>query len=240
VGQSIEAAHIIKFDRPGGGPALETSYLKRGGTSPEGHVIAANNLYLTLNGKPWLPVMGEFHFSRYPASKWEEELLKMKAGGVQIVATYVFWIHQEEVEGHFDWSGQRDLRQFVELCGKCGLRVHLRIGPWGHGEARNGGFPDWLMKIGPTRRNDPVYLKYVKRYFDKIGRQIAQLTWKKGGPIIGVQLENEYGSRGPDAGAAHISQLKELAIQAGLDVPLYTVTGWPNPDFPAREVIPVC
>ncbi|HEY6332836.1 MAG TPA: beta-galactosidase, partial [Blastocatellia bacterium] len=85
------------------------------GRSPDGHEIAANSDYLSLDGKPWLPVMGEFHYSRYPAAFWEDELLKMKAGGVQIVATYIFWIHHEEVEGKFDWSGQRNLRQFVEL-----------------------------------------------------------------------------------------------------------------------------
>jgi hypothetical protein len=76
-------------------------------------VIGVNSRYLTLNGKPWLPVMGEFHFSRYPESQWEEEILKMKAAGVNIVATYVIWIHHEEIEGQFDWKGQRDLRAFA-------------------------------------------------------------------------------------------------------------------------------
>src|ERR1039458_4134511 len=74
--------------------------------SPSGSVLDVNSRYLTLDGEPWLPVMGEFHFSRYPESKWEEEILKMKAAGVNIVATYVIWIHHEEIEGQFDWSGQ--------------------------------------------------------------------------------------------------------------------------------------
>jgi beta-galactosidase len=82
-----------------------------------------NSRYLMLDGKPWLPVMGEFRYTRYPERYWEEGILKMKAGGVQIVATYVFWIHHEEVEGHFDWSGPRDLHRFVELCGKHGMYV---------------------------------------------------------------------------------------------------------------------
>ena len=86
--------------------------------------------------------MGEFHYARYPASEWEREILKMKAGGVDIVATYVFWIHHEEVEGQFDWSGQRDLRRFVELCGRHGMYAWVRVGPWAHGESRNGGLPD--------------------------------------------------------------------------------------------------
>jgi len=74
--------------------------------SPSGEVIGLNSRFLTMNGKPWLPVMGEFHFSRYPASRWEEEILKMKSAGVNIIATYVIWIHHEEIEGQFDWSAR--------------------------------------------------------------------------------------------------------------------------------------
>jgi beta-galactosidase len=120
----------------------------------------------------------------------------MKAGGVQVVSTYIFWIHHEEIEGQFDWTGQRDLRHFVELCKENGLYVYLRIGPWDHGEARNGGFPDWLLnKKIPLRRNDPQYLKYVSRFYGQIGSQIKGLLWQDGGPILGVQIENEYGDR---------------------------------------------
>jgi beta-galactosidase len=210
-----------------------------GGRPPAGHEIGVNSQYLTLDGKPWLPVMGEFHFSRYPEQYWEEELLKMKAGGVQIVATYLFWIHHEEIEGQFDWSGQRDLRRFIQLCQKHGLYVFLRIGPWSHGEVRNGGFPDWLLARTVTRRNDPQYLSYVQRYFGQVGEQVKGLLWKDGGPIVGVQFENEYYEHGPGAGAEHISKLKTIARDCGIEAPLYTVTGWGNPDFPAGEVIPV-
>jgi len=207
--------------------------------SPDGHILSVNNRYLILDGKPWLPVMGEFHSTRYPERYWEEEILKMKAGGVQIIATYVFWIHHEEVEGQFDWSGQRNLRRFVELCAKHFLYVYPRIGPWAYGEVRNGGLPDWLLTKGPTRVNDPVYLSYVRKYYEEVGRQLKGLLWKNGGPVIGVQLENEYSNRAPNGGAAHISRLKSTAIEAGLDVPLYTVTGWDNAAYPPREVIPV-
>src|SRR5947209_15517904 len=88
-------------------PAPPAQY--HGGTpsNPSGRTIAVNSRYLLLDGKPWLPVMAEFHYSRVPESDWEEELLKMKAAGVQIVSTYTFWIHQEEVQGQFDWTGQR-------------------------------------------------------------------------------------------------------------------------------------
>ncbi len=222
------------FTEPG--PArYDQAYAK----SPSGSVLGVNSRYLTRDGKPWLPVMGEFHFSRYPRSQWEPELLKMKAAGVDIVATYVIWIHHEEIEGQFDWQGQRDLRAFAQLCARHGMYLEPRIGPWDHAEVRNGGFPDWLLKKGPTRVNDPVYLSYVRAWYGQIGRQLQGLLWKDGGPVIGIQLENEYSKRGPGAGEAHILELKKLAIASGLDVPLYLVTGWDDAAVPPRAVIPV-
>ena len=207
--------------------------------SLSGSTIALNSRYLTRDGRPWLPVMGEFHFTRYPESRWEEELLKMKASGVEIVATYVIWIHHEEVEGQFDWKGQRDLRTFAQLCARHGMYMEPRIGPWDHGEVRNGGLPDWLLKKGPTRVNDPIYLSHVRSWYRQVAQQLKGLLWKDGGPVIGVQLENEYSSRGPGAGEEHILELKRLAIESGFDVPLYLVTGWDNAVVPERAVIPV-
>ena len=208
-----------------------------GGKSPAGHVFGANSRYLTLDGQPWFPVMGEFHYSRYPASEWETELLKMKAGGITVVATYIFWIHHEETAGKFDWSGQRDLRQFVSLCAKLGLSTWVRIGPWDHGEARNGGFPDWLVKLGDTRSNNPAYLEHVKLFYGEIGRQLKGLFWQDGGPIIGVQIENEYHpARG---GIEHMQTLLQLAHEAGMDAPFYTATGWDNAAVPTTGFLPV-
>ncbi|TAL04088.1 MAG: glycoside hydrolase, partial [Verrucomicrobia bacterium] len=130
---------------------------------PDGSTLALDSQSLLLNGKPWTPVMGEFHFSRYPANEWREELLKMKSGGIDIVATYVFWIHHEESEGQFDWSERRDLRRFVQLCDEAGLKTIIRCGPWCHGEVRNGGQPDWLLKKGwKLRSDDPNYLARTK------------------------------------------------------------------------------
>lgn len=208
-------------------------------TRPDGETLAVNSRYLLLNGKPWLPVMGEFHYSRYPEQEWETEILKMKASGVQVVATYIFWIHHEEIEGQFDWSGQRDLRHFVQLCAKHGLYVYPRIGPWAHGEVRNGGFPDWVLKRSPTRRNDPVYLAEVQTFYSQINDQLKGLLWKDGGPVIGIQLENEYHEFGPGAGTAHIEELKKMAIAAGMVVPLYTITGWDGAAVPYDAVLPV-
>jgi hypothetical protein len=208
-----------------------------GGKSPAGHELSANSRYLILDGQPWFPVMGEFHYSRYPAAEWETEILKMKAGGINVVSTYVFWLHHEETEGKFDWSGQRDLRQFVALCAKHGLYVWVRIGPWDHGEARNGGFPDWVVKLGQTRTNAPDYLAHVKTFYGEIGRQLKGLFWQDGGPIAGVQIENEY--HPGKGGIEHMQTLLQLAHEAGIDAPFYTATGWDNATIPATGFLPV-
>ena len=208
--------------------------------SPTGHTLGLNAEYLTLDGKPLLPVMGEIHYSRVPEAEWETEILKMKSAGVQIIATYIIWIHHEEIEGQWDWSGQRDLRKFVQLCAKHGLYVVPRIGPWSHAEVRNGGFPDWLLtKTNQTRSNDPTYLHYVDLYYRQIAAQLKGLMWSEGGPVIAIQLENEYRGSGPMRGSAHILKLKQMARNAGLRVPFYTVTGWDGASIPAGAVLPV-
>ncbi|MEO8114088.1 MAG: beta-galactosidase, partial [Phenylobacterium sp.] len=145
----------------------------------------------------------------------------------------------EETEGTFVWTGDRDLRRFVTLAGKLGLKVVVRPGPWVHSEARFGGIPDWTVHAVPVRNNDPVYLHYVARYWGQVAQQLKGLLWKDGGPIIGLQLENEYNLTGPGQGRDHIAALKRIALAAGLDTPLYTVTGWDNTIYPKREVAPL-
>ena len=204
--------------------------------SPDGSTITVDSCSLLLDGKRWMPAMGEFHFSRYPENEWREELLKMKAGGIDVVSTYVFWIHHEEIEGQFDWSGRRDLRRFVQICGELGMKVLIRCGPWDHGEVRNGGLPDWILTKGwKTRSDDTNYLNKVRIFFGQIGNQVSGLLWKDGGPVIGIQLENEYG--GP---AQHLLTLKQMAREAGLDVPIYSRTGWPalRTPMPFGELVP--
>lgn len=189
-----------------------------------------NKNYLLRDGKPWFPVMGEFHYSRYREDLWEESLRKMKAGGVTIAATYAFWIHHEEEEGVFDFSGCRNLGKFIALCKKVDLPVFLRIGPWCHGEVRNGGFPDWLLKKGiPLRCDDPAYLELAKRYWTALYEQVEGQMYQDGGPIIGIQIENEYGHVGGltgEAGEQHMRTLQKMAKEIGFEVPMYTATGW--------------
>lgn len=234
------AQNLVTIDAAEPVPAAQpVAVTLLGARNPKGSTIGVNSQYLTLDGKPWLPVMGEFHFSRYPEAEWEEEILKMKAAGVQIISTYVIWIHHEQTEGVFDWSGQRDLRRFVQICGEHGMYVYPRIGPWVHGEVRNGGLPDWVLKNSPVRQNDPVYLKEVQSFYSEIAKQLQGLLWKDGGPVIGIQFENEYRGGGPGKGSEHIRTLKSMAIADGLEVPLYTVTGWDGAAIPLDAVLPV-
>ena len=148
--------------------------------------------------------MGEFHYTRHPEGEWRDELLRIKAGGIDIVATYVFWIHHEEIAGQWDWSGRRDLRRFVQTAAEVGLLVAVRLGPWCHGEVRNGGLPDWLLAAGcEVRSDDPRYLVHARALYAEIARQLHGLLWKEGGPVFAVQIENEYS--GPaEIGRAHV------------------------------------
>ena len=188
--------------------------------------ISYNKNCLLKDGRPWFPFMGEFHFSRYPASCWEQEIRKMKAGGVNIISTYIFWIHHEETEGSFDFSGQRNLRHFLELCQKWDMPVFLRPGPWVHAETRNGGFPDWLMQKGwELRTDDQRYLKKVSLFWEQVYLQIRDYL----DIIIGIQIENEYGHVGGlrgEAGNRHIRTLTDLARKIGFRACFWTASGW--------------
>lgn len=195
--------------------------------------LGITSLYFTKAGKPWLPVLGEFQYSRYDREDWEKELLKLRAGGVDVVQTYCFWLHHEENEGEFCFEGDRDLRAFMALCEKHQIPVLLRIGPFVHGEAKWGGLPEFIQNRKDKRTNSPEYLAYVERLWKKYYEQVKDYFYQDGSVLIGIQLENEYS--GPQE---HIAKLKELAIKAGFRVPLYTVTGWPG-SFPKGIVLPL-
>lgn len=206
------------------------------GTGDQYYRLDERGLYMSYqdsDDKLWhyLPVMGEVHYSRLPETDWWGELLKMKAGGITIVSCYVFWNHHEFEQGKFDWKGNRNLRKFVSLCGQAGLNVVLRIGPFCHGEAYQGGIPDWITAnpaIKP-RTNQKEFMDYVGKFFRQIGYQTQGQYGgilgeeSKDSPIIGVQIENE--SRGP---WLYLQALKDSAIVAGIKAPFFTRTGWPK------------
>ena len=271
------AQKIYELSAPAQPKVIKSGHLRMGGANPKGERIDVNSFYMSIGGKPVIPVMGEFHYSRYPAEQWEEEILKMKAGGVNVLPTYVFWSLHEEVEGQYRWDGQRNLRGFIELCKKHDMPVIIRIGPFCHGEIRSGGLPDWLFaKPLEVRSNDPEYLKIVRRLYTEIGKQLKGLYYKDGGPIIGCQIENEmqhsaapwaicypgepkdhtaasynageamigvgnqaHKATGAEMGTLHMQLLKQMAQEAGIDVPFYTATGWGNAAVIEGEAIPV-
>ena len=276
-GMLAMAQQVYELDMPVKEKTIYSGHLKLGGSNPSGERIEVNSYYMSVGGKPVIPVMGEFHYSRYPECQWEEEILKMKAGGVTVIPTYVFWSIHEEKEGVFNWEGNRNLRKFLSLCQKHNMWTVVRIGPFCHGEIRNGGLPDWLFaKPLEIRSNDANYLKYVKRLYEEIGRQLEGLYYKDGGTIIGTQIENEHQhSAAPwgitypgepkdmtsatydanitmigvsvqdkkittaDLGNLHMKTLKKMAEEAGIQIPLYTATGWGNAAVIGEEAIPV-
>lgn len=228
---------IYKFKEFKDEPLL-INHLNMGGKNPKGEEINVTSRYFTRNGKPWIGVMGEFHFSRYSRENWHRELAKMKAGGITIVSTYLFWIYHEEIEGKMDFGGDNDIRAFIEECKDVGLDVVIRIGPWAHGECRNGVFPDWLLKKDyKLRDNNEEYLAIVKKWYQSIYNEVKGLFYKDGGNIIAVQIENEFVDN-----AEHLAKLKEIAVECGFIAPIYTVTGWNSASgakIPVDEVVPV-
>ena len=210
-GMLAMAQQVYELDMPVKEKTIYSGHLKLGGSNPSGERIEVNSYYMSVGGKPVIPVMGEFHYSRYPECQWEEEILKMKAGGVTVIPTYVFWSIHEEREGVFNWEGNRNLRKFLSLCQKHNMWTVVRIGPFCHGEIRNGGLPDWLFaKPLEIRSNDANYLKYVKRLYEEIGRQLEGLYYKDGGTIIGTQIENEHQHSAAPWGITYPGEPKDM------------------------------
>ena len=207
---------------------------------------------LMVDGQRVCPVMGEIHYSRLPADEWQQEVRRMKEGGVSIIATYVFWSHIEEDEGIFRWDGQRDLRRFLEVCKEEEVPVVLRLGPFCHGEVRNGGIPDWMFTKSLTpnpspngegsskkislRSTQPEFLTFAAKLYRQIFTQVQGLQWKDGGPVIAAQFDNEYRGRGE-----YLMALKKIATEIGFDLPFYTRTGWPElrTPVPFGEMLPL-
>lgn len=193
--------------------------------------IQLTNLYIEEDGKPRTYVSGEFHYSRYSSEQWEDEILKMKAGGIDVIATYCFWIHHEYKKGQWNFSGDMDLKKFIALCAKHEMKVLLRVGPYCHGEVLLGGMPAYAFFNPHRRSNHPSYMSIVRTLYTKYYEQVKDYLYCNGGNIIAVQLENEF-SKQPD----HLVKLKELAVEIGFRLPIYTITAWSS-DLPDSEFL---
>ena len=195
-----------------------------------------------LDGKPFVIRGGEMHFSRIPREHWRSRLRMLKAMGLNTVGTYLFWNLHEPRPGQFDFSGQNDIAAFVRMAQEEGLWVILRPGPYACAEWEFGGFPSWLLKTPDmrVRSSDPRFVAAASRFLGEVGKQLAPLQVAHGGPIIMVQVENEYGSFGDDH--AYMGSIRDALLAAGFDGQLYTADG-PTPKMlgggTLPEVLPV-
>lgn len=178
-----------------------------------------------LDGKAFVIRSGEMHAARIPQEYWRHRLQMARAMGCNTVCAYLFWNQHEPRPGEFDFAGQADVAEYCRIAQEAGLWVILRPGPYSCAEWEFGGFPWWLLKTPDIqlRTQDPRYLQAVKRYLLRVGQELAPLQVTRGGPIIMVQVENEYGSYGNDK--AYIGILRDYLKEAGFDVPFFTCDG---------------
>jgi beta-galactosidase len=178
-----------------------------------------------LNGKPFQIMAGEIHFQRVPREYWADRLVKLRAAGLNTVCTYVFWNALEPEPGQWDFSGPNDLAAFIRTAQRAGLWVVLRPGPYACAEWDFGGLPIWLLRTPDikVRCSDPRYLAACEAYIQKIAGEVRDLQVQRGGPLLMVQIENEYGSYGNDR--EYLAALRRMWGEAGIEVPFSTADG---------------
>ena len=190
-----------------------------------------------LDGKPYQIISGEMHPARIPKEYWRHRIQMAKAMGCNTIAAYVFWNYHEQEEGKFDFASEnRDIAAFVKLVQEEGMWVLLRPGPYVCAEWEFGGLPPYLLRIPDikVRCMDPRYMAATERYVKALAEQVKGLQVTNGGPILMVQVENEYGSFGNDK--QYLYKLKELWEQNGINVPFYTADGPAAPLLEAGSV----
>jgi beta-galactosidase len=195
------------------------------GSLPAASTFSVSDSNFLLNGKPFQIKAGEMHPARVPHEYWADRLRMMHAMGLNTVSIYVFWNQHEPREGEFNFTGDANIAQFVRLAQKEGLWVILRPGPYCCAEWEFGGYPWWLLKQHDlkVRSQDPHFLAAAEAYMKKLGEQLAPLQITHGGPIIMVQVENEYGSYGHDH--VYMGKILDMDRAAGFDVPFFTADG---------------
>lgn len=183
-----------------------------------------------LDGKPFQIISGDMDYVRTPREYWRDRLRMAHAIGINTVMTYVFWNFHEAQPGEYDFTGQRDVAEFIREAQQEGLYVILRPGPYSCGEWDLGGYPAWLLRDRSLklRSLDPKYQQAASRWMDRLGKELAPLQIDRGGPIIAVQVENEYGSfqDAKENDHAYMERAKAMVLHAGFtDSLLYTADG---------------
>ncbi len=163
-----------------------------------------------LNGKPFVVKAAEIHYPRIPRPYWEHRIQMCKALGMNTVCIYIFWNIHEQEEGKFDFTDNNDIAEFCRVAQKNGMYVIVRPGPYVCAEWEMGGLPWWLLKKKDIRlrEQDPYFMERVALFEEKVAEQLAPLTIQNGGPIIMVQVENEYGSYGEDK--PYVSAIRDI------------------------------
>lgn len=181
-----------------------------------GDFTAGKNTFL-LNGQPFVVKAAELHYPRIPRPYWDQRIKMCKALGMNTICLYVFWNIHEQQEGKYDFTGNNDVAAFCRLAQKNGMYVIVRPGPYVCAEWEMGGLPWWLLKKKDIRlrEDDPYFMARVKAFEAEVGRQLAPLTIQNGGPIIMVQVENEYGSYGVNK--QYVSQIRDIVKASGFD-----------------------
>lgn len=187
------------------------------------HTFVVSGSQFLLDGNPYQIIAGDMHYPRIPREYWQDRFKKARAMGLNTLTLYSFWNLHEPSPGSYDFSGQNDIAEFIRQAQKEGLNVILRPGPYVCAEWELGGYPSWLLKDKNLvlRSTDPAYRARVQSWFKRLAKEIKPLLLKNGGPIIAVQLENEYGAIGEDI--RYLQELKQDLISSGLgDVQLFT------------------
>ena len=195
-------------------------------TTHAAHVLRANGDHFEMDGRPFQIISGAIHYARVPRAYWRDRLRKARAMGLNTVETYVFWNLHEPAPGKFDFSGQNDVAEFIREAQQEGLFVILRPGPYVCAEWDFGGLPAWLLREPgmQVRSRNPLFMAATTQWFHRLGKELAPLQSAYGGPIIAVQVENEYGSFGKDH--EYMEQIYHLVIDSGFDrAMLYTADG---------------
>lgn len=204
------------------------------------HTFTVQGEQFLLDGKPFQIIAGSIHYTRIPRAYWRERFHLARAMGLNTVTMYVFWNVHEPRPGIFNFSGQDDLAEFIREAQQEGLYVILRPGPYVCAEWELGGYPSWLLSQRNLllRSRDPAYLAAQDAWFNQLGKVVKPLLLQNGGPIIAIQVENEYGSFGDDH--QYMEDVKAALVKSGMAAPvLYTADGPPElgrgtlPDLPA-------
>jgi beta-galactosidase len=187
--------------------------------------LEINSSGVTLNGQPFRIISGSMHYFRIVPDYWEDRLRKLKAFGCNCVETYCIWNLHEKQEGAYDFTGMLNLRHYLELAHELGLHVLLRPGPFICSEWDNGGLPWWLLRYPDIRLRcmDETYIRHVTRYMRRVCAEFIPYLSTNGGPILAVQVENEYGAIAN--GKDYLLYLKNLMTECGVDVPFFTSDG---------------